>query len=60
MALLVKNPIANAEDVRECAFDPWVEKIPWRKAWEHTPICLSGESPWTEEPGGLWSIGFKE
>ena len=36
-------------------FDPWVAKIPWRKAWHPTPVVLPGESPWTEEPGGLES-----
>ena len=36
-------------------FDPWVRKIPWRRAWQLTPVFLPGESPWTEEPGGLWS-----
>ena len=25
-------------------FDPWVGKIPWRKAWQPTPVFLSGES----------------
>ena len=24
--------------------DPWVKKIPWRKAWQHTPVFLPGES----------------
>ena len=38
-------------------FDPWVEKIRWRKAWQPTPVFLPRESPWTEEPGGLQSIG---
>ena len=22
---------------------PWVGKIPWRRAWQHTPVFLSGE-----------------
>ena len=25
-------------------FDPWVGKIPWRKAWQPTPVFLPGES----------------
>ena len=29
---------------RKCAFDPWVRKIPWRRAWQPTPLFLSGES----------------
>ena len=35
---------------------PSVGKIPWRKVWQLTPVFLPGESPWTEEPGGLLSI----
>ena len=34
----------------------WVGKIPWRKAWQPTPVFLPGESPWTEVPGRLQSI----
>ena len=32
-------------------------EISWRRAWKLTPVCLHGESPWTEEPGGLQSTG---
>ena len=35
-------------------------KIPWRGAWQFTPVFLPGESSWTEEPGGLQSWGRKE
>ena len=38
-------------------FDPWVRKIPWRTEWQPTPVFLPGEPPWTEEPGGLQSMG---
>ena len=41
----------------ETRFDPWVGKIPWRKAWQPTPVFLPRESPWTEESGGLQSMG---
>ena len=34
-------------------FNPWVGKIPQRRAWQPTAGFLPGESPWTEEPGGL-------
>ena len=40
-------------------FDPWVGKI-WRRKWQPTPVFLPGESPWTEELGGLQSMGCKE
>ena len=43
VALVVKNPPANAGDMR-CGFDPWVGKIPWRRAWQPTPVFLPGES----------------
>ena len=39
----VKNPTANAGDMR-CELDPWVRKIPWRRAWQPTPLLLPGES----------------
>ena len=25
-------------------FDPWVGKVPWRRAWQPTPVFLPGES----------------
>ena len=30
--------------------------IPWKRVWQPTPVFSPGESPWTEEPGGLQSI----
>ena len=41
-------------------FDPWVGKIPQSRAWQPTPVSLPGESPWTEDPGGLHPWGRKE
>ena len=29
---------------RRHGFNPWVGKIPWRRAWQPTPAFLSGES----------------
>ena len=46
-----KESTCNARD----RFDPWVEKIPWKKKWQPTPVFLPGEIPKTEEPGGLQS-----
>ena len=28
---------------RRREFDPWIEKIPWRKRWEPSPVFLSGK-----------------
>ena len=41
---LVKNPTANAGDIKRHGFDPWVRKIPWMGAWQPTPVFLPGES----------------
>ena len=39
-------------------FDPWVRKIPWRRAWQCTSVFLPGESPGQrEKPEGLQSTG---
>ena len=28
---------------RRSGFDPWVEKIPWRRVWQPTPVFLPGK-----------------
>ena len=56
MMQVVKNLSANSGDVKRRGFNSWVGKMPWRRAWQTTPVLLPGESPWTEEPGGLQSI----
>ena len=38
---MVKNPPANAGDRR--GFDPWMGKIPWRRAWQSTLVFLPGK-----------------
>ena len=55
-ASLVAQMVKNLQWGRP-GFDPWVGKIPWKRAWKPTPVFLPGESPWTEEPGGLQSMG---
>ena len=50
-----KESANNAGDL--AGFDPLVGKILWRKAWQPTPVFLPGESPWTEDPGELRSMG---
>ena len=42
VALVVKNPLANAGGVRD-GLSPWVGKISWRRAWQPTPVFLPGE-----------------
>ena len=40
-------------------FDSWVGKIPWRRTWQPNSVFLPGESPLTEEPGRLQSMGLQ-
>ena len=41
----------------------WVWYLGWEdpleEAWQPTPVFLPGESPWTEEPGRLRSMGLQ-
>ena len=41
---MVKYPPANAGRCKRQGFDPWVRKIPWRRAWQPTPLFLRLES----------------
>ena len=41
---VLKNLPANGRRCKRCEFDPWVGKIPWRRAWQPTPVLLPGES----------------
>ena len=50
---MVKNPPANAGDVKRLGFDPWVRKIPLQEEMAAHSSILTWEIPWTEEPGGL-------
>ena len=43
----------------ETRVHPWVGKIPWRRAWQPITVFLPGESPWTQEPGRLQSMGLQ-
>ena len=52
LSLLVKESTCQRRCKRR-EFDPWAGKRPWIRTWQPTPAALPGESPWTEEPGGL-------
>ena len=55
-ASLVVQLLKNLPAMQET----WVGTIPWKRAGLPTPVFLSGESPWTEEPGRLQPMGPKE
>ena len=52
-----KEPLCQCRRHKRREFNPWVRKIPWRRAWQPIPVFLPGEPAWTEEPGGLQSMG---
>ena len=39
-----KEPGCHAGDIIDVVFDPGIGKIPWRRAWQPTPVFLPGES----------------
>ena len=39
-----KEPACQCLRRKRPGFDPWVRKIPWKRAWQPTPVSLPGES----------------
>ena len=61
---MVKTPPDNAGEAKDpetqCRFDPWVRKIPWRTAWQPTPVFLPGKSHGQRSLAGYGPWGHKE
>ena len=38
-----KEPACQCRRCKRCEFNPWVRKIPWRRAWQPTPIFFPGK-----------------
>ena len=57
VALVVKNPPANAGNIRDLGSDPWVGKIPLEKEMATHSSLLAWRVPGTEEPSRLQRIG---
>ena len=57
---MVKNPPADAGDVRDVEFNPLVRKIPWRRAWQPPPVFLPGESHGQRGLAGYNPWGLQE
>ena len=58
VALVVKKAPANAGDVREMGSIPGSGRPPGGGRGNLRQCSCLG-IPWTEEPGGLWSIGLQ-
>ena len=39
-----KEPACQCRRHKRCKFDPWVGRIPWRRAWHPILVFLPGES----------------
>ena len=55
VVLVVKKTHLPMQE-RKDKCDSWVREIPWRRAWQHTPVFLPGESK-DREPRVLQSTG---
>ena len=65
VALLGKviRAVSGKESACQCrrhGFDPWVGKIPLEEERATHSGILAWKIPWTEEPGGLQSMGLQK
>ena len=59
VALVVKNPPANARDMRDSSSIPGSKRSLGEGYDKPTPVFLLPEFPWTEEPSRLQSMGLQ-
>ena len=59
MAPVVKHLPVDAGDIR-CWLSPWGGTIPWRSAWQPTPVFLLGEPHGRRSLAGYSLWGYKE
>ena len=59
VALVVKDPPVNAGDIRDSGSVPELGRSPGEGMAIHSSI-LAWNIPWTEEPGGLQSMGSQK
>ena len=59
-ASLVDQTVKICLQRRRPGFHPWVGKIPWRRAWQHTPVFLPGEFYGQRSLAGYSPWGHKE
>ena len=53
-----KEPACQCMRQKRCRFGPCVGEIPWKRAWQPTPVFLPGESHgWRSLAGSIGSIG---
>ena len=57
---MVQNPPANAGDIRDVSSIPGFGRLPWRRAWQPTPVFLPGVFHGQRSLVGYSSWGHKE
>ena len=60
VAQLVKNLPAQCRRHKRCGLDLWVRKIPWRRKWQPTLVCLPRKSHGQRSLVGYSPWGRKE
>ena len=55
-----KEHTCQCRRLRRCRFDPWVRRIPWRRAWQPTPVFLPGKSHGQRSLAGYGPQNWKE
>ena len=57
---LGKEPACQCRRCKRLEFNLWVRKIPWRRAWQPSPVFLPGESRGQRSLVGCSPWGHKE
>ena len=55
-----REPSCQCRSLKGCRLSPWVGKIPWRRAWQPTPVFLPGESHGQRSLAGYSPWGHTE
>ena len=55
-----KEPTYHCRRQKRCGFDPWVRKIPWRRAQQPTPVLSPREAYGQRSLAGYSPQGRKE
>ena len=40
---MIKESTCQCRRLKRPGSDPWVGKVPWRRKWQPTPVCLPGK-----------------
>ena len=59
-AISGKESTCQCRRHKRCRFDPWVRKIPWKRAWQPTLVFLLEESHGLRSLVGYSPWGHKE